>query len=128
MPAQQRRRAGCTNTAGSGQLVRRVTAQRDEIRDLPGIHPIPRADLGRTDARHLARAHGIEDRGAAGGKLKSVTITARDQGRSAAPLLRSRRGGQEIIRFVTRGLRIRKAACGHEFRQDRELLEQGVVE
>jgi len=60
------------------QLIGGIAAQRDEIRNLPGIDAIPRANLGWIDARHLAGAYGIEDGGAIRGKLERIAVAARN--------------------------------------------------
>src|SRR5262249_12622567 len=76
--AQQVGGALWTNTARPGQLVGRVTAQRDEIRHLPGIDAIALPHLRGTDARHFAGADRIEDCRSFRSELKGVAVAARD--------------------------------------------------
>ena len=82
-----------------------------------GIDAVALAHLGRADARHLARAHRIEDRRALGRELERVAVAARDQHGAAAPLFGRDRGGKEIVGLVAGAFGIRETAGGDEFRQ-----------
>ncbi|MGZ8367493.1 MAG: hypothetical protein ACXWVK_02005, partial [Rhodoplanes sp.] len=77
---------GPTPPRRARQFVGRIAAQRDEIRHLLGIDAVSRADLGGTDARHLACAHRVQDGRALGGELEGVAIAACDEDGSAPSL------------------------------------------
>src|SRR6266436_8977739 len=115
------------NAASAGQLVGGVAAKRDEIWHLLRIDAVTFPDFGWTDARDLTAAQRMQDCRRFGGKLKCVPITARDQRRPATPLLRCDRSREKVIRLVTGGFRICKAARRHEFRQCLKLIQQGIV-
>ena len=124
---QQSRSAGCANAWCAWHLVRGVAAQGDEIRNLLGIDAIPRTNLGGTNTRDLASADGVEDAGAIGGKLKCVTVPARNEDSAPSPFFFGGSGGEKIIRLEARRFRILEAAGGNNFRQHLKLLEQGIV-
>ncbi len=126
--AQQRRRSFRPDPFGPGQPVRRIAAQRDEIRHLFGLDAIAFAHLGRADARHLAGAYGVQDQRPAGRELVGIAVAARNERMAAAPLLRRGCRCEEIVGLVTRRLGIGEAAGRDQFRQDVELLDQLLVE
>ena len=84
-----------TDARSARQLVGGVAAQGDEIRHLLGIDAVALADLGRTDARHLARPH--RDRGSSWLRRRAETCRGRRSPparcRRAAPRRRPRRRG-----------------------------------
>ena len=108
-------------------LVRGVAAQGDEIRNLYWIDAISRPNLVWTCARHLARADGVEDDGAIGGKLKCVAVAARDEDGAPSPFFFCGSGGEKIVCLEAWRFRILKAAGSDKFRQDLKLLDQSVV-
>jgi hypothetical protein len=65
---------------------------------------------------------------APGMRSVGVAIAAGDDHRAAKPLLPRCGGREEVIGLVARTLRLREAACGDEFRQGLQLLDQLVVE
>ena len=62
------------------------------------------------------------------GELERVAVAAGDQHGTAAPLFGDSRRGEEIVGLETRALGVGKTAGGDEFRDQRELLDQIVVE
>jgi hypothetical protein len=99
-----------------------------KIRHLFGLDAIALAHFIRPNPRQLAGADGIEDRRARRSELKRVTIAACHQCGAAAALFGACCGGEEIVGFVTRALGVGEAAGGDEFRNERKLLDQIVVE
>src|ERR1700688_1572258 len=76
---QQRRRAAGADARRARQFVRRIAAQRDEVRHLGGLDAVTRTDLGRADPLHAAAADRIEDRRFFGGQLEGVAVAAGDE-------------------------------------------------
>ena len=103
-------------------------AQSNEIWNLCRLDAIPRADLGRTNTRHLTSADGVKDGGTLRGKLKRVAISARNEDDATASFFSRASGGEKIVRLVARSFCILEAACRNEFRYEIELLNQSVVE
>src|SRR5262245_26723513 len=89
---------------------------------------IPRADLGRTNTRHLTSADGVKDGGALRGKLKRVAIPARNEDGATASFFNRGCGCEKIVRLVASSFCILKAASRDEFRDEIELLNQSVIE
>jgi hypothetical protein len=69
-------------------------------------------------------ADGLKNRGRSRSKLKSVAVSGRHYSRSASTLLVVNGRSQKIIGLVTWKFRGNEAACGNEFRQHIELVEQ----
>jgi hypothetical protein len=61
---QQRSRAAGAYARSSRNLIRRIAAQGDEVRNVSRLDAISREDLGGTDTGHFTRADGIENGGA----------------------------------------------------------------
>ena len=55
--AEHRGRRLRADAARARDLVRRIAAERDEVRHLSGLDPVALADLGRPDPRQRAAAH-----------------------------------------------------------------------
>jgi hypothetical protein len=62
------------------------------------------------------------------GELKRIPIAARHQCRTASTLLSSNRGGEKVVRLVSRGFGVRKPKRGDKFRQDIQLFNQIIIE
>ena len=56
----------------------RVATQGDEVGHLPWPDAVALEHLRRSDARHLAGPHRLQDRRPVGGQLKRIAITACD--------------------------------------------------
>ena len=54
-----------------------------------------------------------QDGSGVGGELERIAVTARDNGATAAPLLRSHSCGQEVVRLISRRLRISEPTLRH---------------
>src|SRR5215468_11538914 len=97
---QQGRGALGADALGAGNVVRRVAAQRDEIRHLGRLDAVAFAHLRWADAGHLAGAHRLQDDRARRSELEGVAVAARNEGGAAALLFRGRGGGQEVVGLV----------------------------
>ena len=128
MLSQQRRRALRADARRTRQFVRRIAAQRDEVRHLMRVDSVAFADLGRADARHFAGPHGIEDRRRVRGELERVAVAARDQHGPVPLLFRGDGGGEKIVSLVAGALGGLEAAGLHELRQHIQLFDDGIVE
>ena len=117
------------DAARAGQLVRGVAAQRNKIRHLFRTDAVAFVHFRRVDPRHLAGAHGMQNRRLLRGELKRVAVAAGDDGAAVAALLFARyRSGEEIVGLEARRFGVGEAAGGDEVRQDIELLDQRFVE
>ena len=76
----------CADAARAGELVRRITAQRDKVGNLRRLDAVALAHFGRPDPRHLSGANRMKDRRGLGGELKGVPVAARHECCAAAPL------------------------------------------
>ena len=103
-------------TTMSPQLVRGIATQGDEVGHLPGLDAVALEHLLRSDARHLAGPHRLQDRRPVRGQLKRIAIAACDQDSAAAPLLVSHGRREEIVGLVAGSLCTSEAAGGHELR------------
>src|SRR5262249_30559294 len=117
------------DAAGAGQLVGGVATQGDEVRNLLGLDAIALPYLRRANPRDLADASGrLEDRHAVRGQLERVAVGGGDERLPTARGLVVGGGGQEVVRLVAGPLRDRKPERGDEVREQRQLLEQLVIE
>jgi len=105
-----------------------VTAQRNEVWNLGGLHSIALTHLGRTNSRHLTCFDRLKDGGSRGCELEGIAIAACDNDGPPAPLLPGNGRRQEIIRLITRCFGVREAAGRNEVGQDLKLFDQLVVE
>ena len=112
VPTQELSGAFRTHSGSARQFVRRITAERNEVRHLVWI------DLFRPDARYFPAPRRVEDRCARRRKLKGIPIAARQQGRAACTLLSSNRGGEKVVCFEPWGFGVRKPKRGDKFGQD----------
>ena len=107
-------------------LVRRVTAQRDEVRHLRRLDAVALAHLGRADPRQLGDAlDRLQDHHPVGDELERIAVGGRHEHR-AGPRLR--RGSEEVVGLVARRLRRLEPERLDERRQEVELLEDRVLE
>ena len=72
--------------------------------------------------------HRLQDGRGRRGELKGIAVAARHDRGAAAPLLGRDGSGQEIVGLVAGRLGIGEAAGRDELRQDRQLLDDLVVE
>ena len=70
----------------------------------------------------------MQDGSGVGGKLERIAVAARHNGATAAPLFPGHSGGQEVVRLVSRRLRVREPALRHKLGQDLELVHELVIE
>src|SRR6266545_6572452 len=61
-------------------------------------------------------------------ELERVAVAARDEHVATARLLVRDRRGEKVVRLVARCLRAREPKCGAERRQQRELLDDRILE
>ena len=117
------------DSAGARDLVRRIAAQRDEVRYLGRLDAVALAHLCRPDAgqRPAALLRLQHDRPLAD-ELERVAVAARHDRRAAARLLERDPGGEEVVRLVPVRLRGREAHRLDELRRQVELVEQLLVE
>jgi len=115
------------NSCGPRQLVGRVAAKRNEVRNLLWIDAVALPDLFGPDAGHFAGPYRVQDLCAVRGKLERIPIAARDQDGSAFAFLGGNHGGEKVVRLEAAGFRVRKPARRHELGQQLQLLDQGVV-
>src|ERR1051325_7297531 len=114
---------------GAGELVRRVSAERDEVRYLLGVDPVTLAHLVRADPRQLGdAANRLQDRRPFTRELERVAVRGGDERRAAALLLEHDRGREEGVRFITRRLGMGEPGRAAQLRQHLELLEERLVE
>ena len=109
-------------------FVRRITAERDEVRHSVWIDAISLPDLFRPDARDFPPRDGIEDRRAWRGELKGISIAASDYNGAACVLLSGDCGGEKVVCLEPWGFGVRKPKGGDKFGQDVQLLDQVLVE
>src|SRR5260370_11787532 len=57
----------------------------------------------------------------------SQSISSRDKCCSSTPLFSGDGGRQKVVCFKAGSFPVRKPACVHKFRQDIELLDQGII-
>ncbi len=126
--AQQVRRPLGADAFRAGQLIRGIAPERDEVGHLAGLHAVPLAHLGGTDARHLARPDRLKNGRPLRGELERVAVAGGDEGGPATPLLVGDGGGKKIVGLETWRLGVRETARGDEARQDAELIDQFGVE
>ena len=80
VPPQQLRGAFWPDPGRARQFVRRITAERNEVRHLVWINAISLPDLFGPDAREFATPRRVEDRRARRGELKGIPIATGHQG------------------------------------------------
>ena len=126
---EQRRRRLRSDPARAGDLVRRVAAQRDEVRHLRRVDAVALAHLRRPDPRELAHAlQRLQDRDVGRRELERVAVGGRDERRAAAPPAPTRRPRRGSRRPRTRRLRADDTRRREQARRELELLEQLRVE
>jgi len=79
---------------------------------LLGIDAIARTNFSGADTCHFTSADGIENGGPVRGELERVTVTTGYEDGAAALFFFCGSSGEEIIRFISRRLRVLKAAGG----------------
>ena len=125
---EARRRLGA-DPAGARDLVRRISAECDEVGNLLRLDAVALADLRGADPRELADpAHRLQDRDVVRHELESVAVGRRDQGGAAACALRGDRRSQEVVGLVARCLAADDSGGLEQGRGEIELLEQRGVE
>ena len=125
---QQRRSTRRANAGCARQLVGGIAAQGDEIRNLLGFDAISRANLGGTDACHLAGTNGIKNGGAVRGELEGVAVAARNENSAAALFFFCGSGGEKIIGLEACALSHSESRRRLQILAAIQLLKQGVVE
>ena len=107
-------------------LVRRIAAERDEVRHLLGLDAVALAHLRRADARELRDAlDRLQDRHPVGHELERVAIRCDDGHR---PRPRPCAGGEEVVGLVPRCLADEESERLRQPRQPSELLEDRGLE
>src|SRR5262249_16180727 len=115
-------------TRRTGDLVRRVAAERDKIGHLARFDAVALYHLGGTNPGHLAGAHRLKDYRLVRGGLKGVAIAARHDRDASAPFFLQGRGSEKVVGLVTRRLCRGEPAGRDELREHFELLDELVVE
>ncbi len=126
---QERRRRLGADADGARHPVGRVAAQRDEVDDLLGQHPVALHDRRRVDpGRRLTaglrgeHGHGVRD------ELVCVAVGGREQRRAAVHLLGHRGGREQVVGLVPRDLHRREAERLDHRRQPGQLIDDRGVE
>jgi hypothetical protein len=118
VPLHQLGRAFWPDSGSARQFVRRVPAERDEVRHLVWIDAISLLDLFGPNTGYFPAPRRVQDRCARRGELKRIPIAARHQCRAAGAFLQSNCGGEKVVRLVSWGFDVRKPKCGDKFGQD----------
>jgi hypothetical protein len=87
------------DSSGARQFVRRVTAERDEVRYSLWINAITLPHLLGPDAREFTAPRRVQNRCVRRGELKGISITAGYYGSAACALLSGDCGGEKVVRL-----------------------------
>lgn len=103
-----------TYALGTGDLVRRIATQCDEIGNLVWLHAVALAHLCRADPRHLPGFDRLENGRPLRRQLVGVAVTGCDDNRHAALFFLGRGRGKKVISLVPCGLGVGEAASPDE--------------
>ncbi len=128
VPLHQLSGALWADSSSARQFVGRVTAERNEVRNLVWIDAISLPDLVRPNARDFAAPRRVQDCRARRGELKRIPVAARHHCRTTCTFLSSNCGREKVIRLVSGRFGVREPKSGDKFRQDIQLLDQIIIE